>query len=128
MLRAIIQSDFDNFKHNPNVEGRVKGFSFSDREGTRLQASKGPGRSLIGDEINIEDSTAYFDNKETINKAGKLSSVKIVWNPGYDGITDRVQVRYTAYPSFLEMHFLYREVTEDEYENVLRKTEKIRNN
>ncbi|MCC4328184.1 hypothetical protein LMB58_06595 [Limosilactobacillus reuteri] len=125
-LRKIIQNDFNNFTNNPNVEGRVKAFIFSDPEGTRLQASKGPGRSLIGDEINIESSTAYFDNKETINKAQKLFSVLIVWTPGYDDISNFLQVRYTAYPGFLETHFLYSDITEDEYKNVLQKIRRIR--
>ena len=125
-LRKIIQNDFNNFTNNPNVEGRVKAFIFSDLEGTRLQASKGPGRSLIGDEINIESSTAYFDNKETINKAQKLFSVLIVWTPGYDDISNLLQVRYTAYPGFLETHFLYSDITEDEYKNVLQKIRRIR--
>lgn len=125
-LRKIIQNDFNNFTNNPNVEGRVKAFIFSDPEGTRLQASKGPGRSLIGDEINIESSTAYFDNKETINKAQKLFSVLIVWTPGYDNISNYLQVRYTAYPGFLETHFLYSDITEDEYRNVLQKIRRIK--
>lgn len=128
LLRKIIQNDFDNFANNPNVEGRVKAFIFSDPEGTRLQASKGPGRSLIGDEINIESSTAYFDNKETINRAKKLFSVRIVWTPGYDNIDNYLQVRYTAYPGFLETHFLYSTITEDEYKNVLQKIRRIREN
>lgn len=127
-LRKIIQNDFNNFTNNPNVEGRVKAFIFSDPEGTRLQASKGPGRSLIGDEINIESSTAYFDNKETINKAQKLFSVLIVWTPGYDDISNFLQVRYTAFPGFLETHFLYSDITEDEYKNVLQKIRRIRKN
>ena len=128
-VRKIIRQDFDNFLNNPSVEGRVKAFIFGDPEGTRLKASKGTmGKSLVDNEVNIESSTAYFDNKETINAAQRLFSVYVVWKPGFGVFEDTINIRYTAYPQFLETQIIKEEVTEGLYNNVLQKAEQLREN
>lgn len=124
-VRLLIQKDFTSFLDN-NVEGKIRAYIFRNPDGIKLNASRGATTSLLDNEVNIENSSAYFDNKETIEKEGKLFSVHILWNPGFDDITDLLSVRYTAYSGFLETHFIDKRVAEEDYHHVLQKIERIR--
>lgn len=127
-VRMLISQNFNDFLNTKTAEGRVKAFSFENNgNGTRLNASSGATRDTTNDMMTyIETSDAYFDNKETIDKAKALFSVLVQWNPGFDDIKDIMQVRYSAFDGFLETHFLYTPVKEEEYGIELRKIDRIR--
>lgn len=51
-----------------------------------------------------------------------------MWKPGFGVFEDTINIRYTAYPQFLETQIITEEVTEGLYNNVLQKAEQLREN
>lgn len=118
-----IRANFNYFKSQmQKLPGSIRALTYSDNHGSRSQISAGAtnrwGWANPGNEINIEDSDAYFDTRSTILRDKVLKSILISWKANNDSST---AVRYTAYDYFIESHILTKKITKELMDNVFSK-------
>ena len=124
--RNLIQKDFIKFRTKKVDDGRILNISYSDDVGGNVKASSG-GSFLNGkanQEFDLQDSSVYFDTKESIYNDRELSSITVSWvnkSTLDDDRFDTIDIRYSAYKNFYVTHFLRYNVREEIYDYVLPK-------
>lgn len=124
--RNLIQNDFINFRTKKVDDGRILNISYSDEVGGNVKASSGGYffNGQINQELDLQDSSVYFDTKESIYNDKKLSSITVSWVNKSQFKDDRfttINVKYSAYKNCYITHFLRYNVREEIYNYVLPK-------
>lgn len=101
LVRNSIMQNYDNFKQSLIHKDHVKSIMYSESTGSRMSIMSGSTNPMNdADDVQIEESKAYFDTKPTIMDDEKLKSIFVVWKGGH-------RIRYIATNSFLIIQLLY---------------------
>lgn len=123
-MRILITEDFNNYKEHVRVTaGSVESFIYKDPDGSSIVGKNGVNQlnGIVAQSV-MENSTTYFDTKDTIESNEILYSLTVNWNKAVPG---GQLVKYFGFQNLLLVHFVYGKVAEEVLANVLSNTKRF---